>query len=235
MAQGQGSTGRMRAALVAGAAMALPLAVPAPAMAHPHIWVDAGLEIYFDDQGRLAALRITWVYDEFFSMLMLSDLELDSGFSGELTPEDHAALQGFDMNWIEGYHGDVFVTLDGAAQALSGPLEWTSDLIDGQLVSTHLRALEERVAPEGAEVRIEVYDPTYYTAYRIVGTPAVMGRTDCRVRIFEPDWDAADAQLQAALDEMLGAGLDEFEIEADFPAVGRLFADEARIACAGSS
>ncbi len=234
MAQKQGSTGRMRAALV-GTLMAAPLAMPAPTAAHPHIWVDAGLEVYFDDQGRLAALRITWVYDEFFSMLMLSDLELDSGFSGELTPEDHEALQGFDMNWIEGYHGDVFVTLDGEALDLTGPLEWTSELIDDQLVSTHLRALEERVTLDGAELRIEVYDPTYYTSYRIVGTPTVQGRADCRVRIFEPDWDAADAQLQAALDEMLGDGMDEFEIEADFPAVGRLFADEARITCAGSS
>ncbi len=222
----------MRAALLGGVLMS---AAPAPALAHPHIFVDAGLQVYFDDDGQLAALRITWVYDEFFSMLMLSDLELDSGFSGALTPEDHEALQGFDMNWIEGYHGDVFVTKDGAAQALTGPLEWTSDLIEGQLVSTHLRALEDRADPTGTTVRIEVYDPTYYTSYRIVGTPDLRGRSDCRVRIFEPDWEAADAQLQAALDEMLGAGMDDMDIEADFPAVGRLFADEARIECAAPS
>ena len=223
-------TGPIRAAMIAAA-----LGAPAPALAHPHIFVDAGLQVYFDDDGHLAALRITWVYDEFFSMLMLSDLELDSGFSGTLTPEDHEALQGFDMNWIEGYHGDVFLSLDGEAMDLTGPLEWTSDLIDDQLVSTHLRAVEHRADPAGAKISIEVYDPSYYTSYRIVGTPDIRGRSDCRVRIFEPDWDAADAQLQAALDEMFGAGMDEFEIEADFPAVGRLFADEARIECAGSS
>ncbi len=224
----QGQT-RIAAALAGAAFACLP---NGGAVAHPHIWVDAGLEVYFDDQGQLAALRITWVYDEFFSMLLLSDLELDSGFSGTLTPEDRAALQGFDMNWIEDYHGDVFVSLDDAALTLTGPLEWTSDLIEGQLVSTHLRALENRVAPDGGDIRIEVYDPTYYTSYRITGTPTVQGRADCHVRIFEPDWDAADDRLQAALDEMLGDGLD---IEADFPAVGRLFADEARIECATSS
>ena len=214
---------------------ALACAAPVPALGHPHIFVDAGLQVYFDDEGQLAALRITWVYDEFFSMLMLSDLDLDSGFSGDLSPEDHEDLQGFDMHWMDGYHGDVFVTLDGSLLDLTGPLEWTSDVIDGQLVSTHMRALEQRAAPGEAPIVIEVYDPTYYTSYRIVGTPDLQGREDCRVRIFEPDWDAADAQLQAALDEMMGSGLDDFDIETDFPAVGRLFADEARIECDGPS
>lgn len=230
MERGPRRAGRMCAVLGA-----LCLGFPAAAPAHPHIFVDAGLEVYFDDQGKLAALRITWVYDAFFSMLLLSDLELDSGFSGTLSPEDHAALQGFDMNWIDGYHGDVFVSVDGARLSLSGPLEWTSDLIDGQLVSTHLRALGQRVPPDARDVSIEVYDPSYFTSYRIVGTPRLLGRTDCQVRVFEPDRTAADAQLQAALDEALGAGADDASIEAEFPAVGALFADEVRITCAGNS
>ena len=223
-------TSTTRALGVAALALA-----PAPAFAHPHIWVDAGLEIFFDDDGKLAALRITWVYDEFFSMLMLSDLELDSAFDDELTPEDHDALQGFDMNWVEGYHGDVHLRAGGAPVALTGPLEWTSDYVDGQLISTHLRALEERISADSADVAIAVYDPTYYTEYRIVGQPRVRGRDDCTAVLVAADWEAAESELQAKLDEMKAQGMDLLDIEEDFPEVGALFADEIRVTCAAPS
>lgn len=213
-------------------ACALAPAPIAPAQAHPHIFVDAGVEAIFDDSGQLAALRIAWVYDDFFSMLMVSDLGLDPDFTGSVTDAERAELDGFDMNWIEGYHGDVFVTLDGKDVSLSGPLEWTSDYRDGRLMSTHLRALPDRVRLAGRELVVSVHDPSYYTSYTIVGQAMITGRSDCSARIFEPDWEAADARLQAALDELLGSGVD---IEAEFPPVGALFAEEVRITCAGPS
>ncbi len=203
------------------------LGLAAPLGAHPHIFVDTELELVFAPDGQPEGIWISWAYDPFFSMLLVSDMGLDPDFTGDISEAERAELDGFDMNWIEGYHGDTHVTQGGRALALSGPVEWVSDYREGQLFSRHLRRFEDRPDP-AQELVIAVYDPTYYTSYGLVGMPQITGRGDCLARIYEPDWEAAGAQLEAALDEMLGAGGD---MEADFPAVGALFAEEVRILC----
>jgi ABC-type uncharacterized transport system substrate-binding protein len=203
------------------------LILPLQARAHPHIFVGAGLEVLFAPDGTPEAVRISWTYDPMFSMLLVSDLGLDPDFDGVLTDAELAELQGFDMNWLDGYHGDTHLTQAAQPLQLGGPTDWTSDYRDGQLQSTHLRALPDLPDPQGEWV-IAVYDPTYYTSYTLVQAPRLTGRGDCVARVFEPDFDAAGAQLQAALDELLGAGGDT---EADFPMVGALFSEEVRITC----
>ncbi len=198
-----------------------------PARAHPHIFVDAEIAVIFDEDGTPKGVEIAWVYDEFFSMLLVSDMGLDPDFTGEVTDEEREELDGFDMNWIEDYHGDTHVTQGGDTVALTGPVEWSSDFRDGQLRSRHLRLFPDPPDP-AHEFIVAVYDPTYYTSYGIVGQPELRGREDCTARIFEPDWDAAESRLQDALDELLGAGQD---IEANFPAVGELFSEEVRLVC----
>ena len=216
--------------VIANSGMAL-LVMASAAQAHPHIFVDAGLEIIFDAQGQPEALRISWRYDPMFSMLLVSDLGLDPDFTGTVSEAERAELDGFDMNWIEGYHGDTHVSQNDTALALTGPVEWSSDYKGGELRSTHLRRFID-VPDPAQEWVVAIYDPTYFTSYTIVTTPQITGREDCRARIFEPDWDAARDHLDAALDEILGAGGD---IEADFPMVGAMFSEEVRITCASSS
>lgn len=218
----------MRALLIPAVIVCTSLAAQ-PARAHPHIFVDVGLELVFDEDGQAEGLWISWTYDPLFSMLLVSDMGLDADFTGTITDDERAALDGFDMQWtVEDYHGDTHVTQDGVALALSSPVEWQSDYRDGQLHSRHLRHLIDRPDP-AREWVVAVYDPTYYTSYGLIGTPRAIGREDCTLRIFEPDWEAAGAQLEAALDEVLGAGGD---IEADFPMVGALFSEEVRVRCA---
>lgn len=197
------------------------------ARAHPHIFVDAHVEIVFDEAGQPEGIWISWTYDALFSMLLVSDMGLDADFTGTISEDERDALDGFDMNWIEDYHGDTHVTQNGQPLTLSGPVEWASDYREGQLRSRHLRHLIDLPDPS-QEWIVSVYDPTYYTSYGLIGMPDITGRTDCTARVFEPDWEAAGAQLEAALDEVLGSGGD---IEADFPMVGALFSEEVRVIC----
>jgi hypothetical protein len=76
-----------------------------------------------------------------------------------------------------------------------------------------------------------VCDPTYHTPYTILGTPLLSGRSDCAVQVFEPDLGAAERVLQAALAEYTvdQTGL----VEEDFPHVGAVFAEEARVTYGG--
>jgi polyphosphate kinase len=44
----------------------------------------------FSDKGQLAAIRVVWAYDEFFSFLILEDHALDRDFDGAIAEEEKA-------------------------------------------------------------------------------------------------------------------------------------------------
>jgi ABC-type uncharacterized transport system substrate-binding protein len=218
----------------AGVALAAMLAA-APVGAHPHIFIDTGIELVFDEEGRLAVLQVVWIYDEFYSMWAIDDYGLDQDYTGELTEEERVELAAIYSNWDEDYAGDLYPYLNGEALALSGPFEVAADYRQGRIIIVHSRALEERVEVGAEPVVIRVYDPTYYTAYSIAVSPGIRGRDDCVAEVVQPDLAEAEARLDAALEEMIADGADPWEVEADFPEVGDLFAEEVQLRCASSS
>lgn len=218
-------------ALVAGLACGVALAPPA--WAHPHVFIDAGVEVIFDAEDRLAAFRVVWLYDDFYTMIALDEYGMDPDFTGTVTEAERAELAVIYSSWMPGYEGDLFAYLDGRRLALSGPLELSADVVEGRLLIVHTRAVEERARLAGRELVVQIYDPDYFVAYTIATDPVIRGREDCVASIHGPDWEAADARLRALLDEM--AGQDAMYIEENFPAVGADFADEVRLRCVGSS
>jgi polyphosphate kinase len=200
-----------------------------PALAHPHVFIDATVEVIFDDQGRAAALRIGWTYDDLFSMMIVEDRALDPDYDGVLTDDAVAQLSGFDMQWDPGFPGDTYPLLDGQPLPLGPPQDWTAGYDGLRITSTHVRPFLTPVEVGATPLIVQVYDPSFYTSYVIAGTPVLTGRDDCAVQVFEPDLAAADEILMAALAEMAGSA----ELEGEFPAIGAAYAQEARVTCAG--
>ncbi len=198
-----------------------------PAAAHPHIFIDAGIEAILDGEGRLDALRITWDYDDFYSLLILEDRGLDPDGDGTLTADEAKALDGFDMTWDADFPGDTYALKDGAPVVLSRPENWTTALTDGRIVTTHLRHVEPPVA---LPVTLKVYDPTYYTAYDVTLGARVTGGTGCTARVVPPDPRKGDRTLKAALAKIPVGMTAE---AAGFPAIGAAFAEEVRLSCKG--
>lgn len=200
-----------------------------PAWAHPHVFIDATIELIFDGDGLVSALRIGWTYDDLFSLSYVTENGFDPDFDGALTTEEQERIAGFDMNWAADFPGDTYALVGGEQIALSSPTEVTASYADGRLVSSHLRRLDRPIDPSAQELVVQVYDPSFYTAYTIAANPVLTGRSDCSVQVFEPDREAADQRLQAALDELAGSA----DTETEFPAIGDAYAEEARITCAG--
>ena len=211
------------------AALALLLAtlLASPLGAHPHIFVDTGLDLRFDAEGRLTEVRVVWIYDELYSLLITEDRGLDPEFDGILTPEEVADLQGFDMNWTPGFNGDLVILQNGAELRLSGPLEPTASFENGRITTTHVRRVD--AAPAGdAPLAVKPYDATYYTAYDITQGVRIEGTESCRSRIEVPDVNAALRELQDVL-----AALDEYASPEDenLPDVGGLLASTVHVTC----
>ncbi len=215
--------------LAAAALAVLPLT---KAYAHPHIFIDAGLELIFDDQTKLSAVRVTWAYDEFYSLLILEDKGLDPDGDGVLTDTEQKSIQGFDMNWTPGFAGDLYALQNDMPLPLSGPLDFTATLKDGRLISTHLRRFDPAIAMTDAPLRLQIYDPEYYTAYTVASDPVLQGHTGCRARIVVPDPTEASKAFEAAL-ATLGTDqtLDDLAVD-NFPAIGATFAEEVQLTCA---
>ncbi len=207
--------------------LALTFCLPVPVAAHPHVFIDTGLEFIVDETGQLTHVRVTWVYDELYSLFQLEDMKLDQDGDGLLTAAEEKFLAGFDAQWIEGYNGDLVVQAAGEPVALSGPQEATATTEDGRIVTTHLRAVEgDRV--DAKSLSAKPFDETYYTAYEVTRPVTVSGPLVCAIERLDPDIDGQLAQMRAFL---LTLDADYDLEENDIPLVGESFATEIRVSC----
>ncbi|MDF3349717.1 DUF1007 family protein [Sulfitobacter sp. KE34] len=206
------------------------IACATPLGAHPHIFVDTGFEVIVDAKGRLSHLRITWAYDEFYSLLVTEDRGLDPDYDGVLTQAEVASLNGFDMQWIEGFNGDTVLLEGGEEVALSGPQDVETRFADGRIITSHLRAVEGP-APSADGLIIKPYDPTYYTAYEVTQKVTIQGSETCRARVKMPDMNADLRALQQDL-STLDANTDPSDV--GLPEIGEALANEVVITCDAS-
>lgn len=205
-------------------------ALPMAASAHPHIFVDAGLEVIFDEAGKLTHVAVTWEYDELYSLLITEDMGLDHDFDGELTAAELEQLDGFDQDWLEGYYGDTRAYLNGVELGLSRPVSYETSFSKGRITSCHLRAVEGTPVVGSGALEVRPYDETYYTAYDITKPVKLTGRDDCAFALDVPDVSGAMLELQAQLLK-LDASMDS---TVEFPQVGAQFATTLRVSCPGS-
>lgn len=199
------------------------LLMPLPAAAHPHVFIDTGLGFLFNDKGQLAAVRVVWVYDELYTLMLFEDLGLDPDGDLVLTPEELDRLAEADATWEPDYEGDLYGLADGAPIALAPPERFGLTLHKGRVVSTHVRPLAQPLDPARAAVSFKVYDPWYYAAMDLSLSVTAENRPGCAARIVKADTRAAGRKLQSMLNAI--------QNDAEFPKVGGDFADEVRVQC----
>ncbi len=189
------------------------------AQAHPHVFVETELRLVADSQGHLNGVEVSWQYDELYSLLLLEDLELDDDYDGILKDAEIAQLDGFDLNWVQGFAGDLFAVQGGQSVPLSAPENRGVRFENGKITSSHFRSF-----PAGADIlRLKAFDPTFYTAYEVAADISVPEH--CRVEIRRADLDHASKVLELALADLPPD-------PEDYPAVGEVFADEVIVSCA---
>ncbi|MEQ3669796.1 DUF1007 family protein [Pseudophaeobacter sp.] len=209
------------------------LVSPALVAAHPHIFVDTGFTLGFDEDNQLVEIKVTWQYDEFYSLLITEDLFLDKDGDGQLTPDERQRLIGFDTNWDEGFNGDLEIRAGGQLLALSGPMQAGTDLIEGRIVSTHVRKIEPPVPMQDGPFSIKAFDPSYYTAYEIKLPVTLSDHLQglCLLERIEPDIAGGLALMKA---QLLRLNADADLEENDIPLMGGEFATEILVTCPAS-
>ncbi|WP_298360030.1 DUF1007 family protein [uncultured Litoreibacter sp.] len=214
---------RYLAPLIAAALLA-----PQAADAHPHVFVQAGVDIVFDRKGRLTHIKVTWGYDAFYSLLIAEDKGLDKDGDGTLTKREERKLAGFDAKWAPGFNGDLVAKLDGQPLKLSGPMKSTATMVNGQIVSTHIREVTGNPLVGGDTLSVQAFDESYYTSYELTLPVRLVGNGQCAIRRVEPDIDNELAQMEAML---LSIDADADLEEMDIPMLGEAFATEILVSC----
>ncbi|MQY42869.1 DUF1007 family protein [Epibacterium sp. SM1969] len=203
------------------AALASPLSAPA-VQAHPHVFVDTEIALRIDAAGQLLGVEVSWSYDDYYSFLVLTDLELDNDADGELTAPELATLAGFDLQLSEDFEGDTYVSYDDIALPLGAPEHLETNVSLGRITTRHFRPLLHPAPADG--LLIEAYDPSYFIAYTVdmrVTTPA-----PCQAHVTPPNLDQAYTLVEETLYAMSARDAEE-----NFPRIGRSFADKIHISC----
>ena len=213
--------------LAAPATLAAILAVTAtPALAHPHVFAEASLEIAVDGQGNVEALRHVWRFDDLFSSTVLiefdanADLELDADELETVGKVIHESLAEF------GYF--QFVTIDGREVEMQPPARIIADYQDSQLIILFESQPTKPLHLAGT-AGFGVYDPTFYTAIdffedenlTVTGLPA-----GCARAVVRPDPDEAIAMNQQTL-------TDAFFSDPSGNDMSKLFATRLELSCSG--
>jgi ABC-type uncharacterized transport system substrate-binding protein len=210
---------RCLAALVA-------LLAPGPVLAHPHIFIDAGLTLLTDGEGRVTSVEVTWRYDELYTLILLQDYGLDPDFDTALTEAEVDATLGFDLNWNSGFEGGLRLFRGEGELALGTPEAVSLTLLpDGRLETVHRRPVTGDPGTD-APVEAQVYDDAFYIAFEAILPSGVAGG-GCAPDLVRADLDAAYAALEVEIANIGGV----VAAEDNFPAVGALFADRLVFSC----
>ena len=150
------------AAVLAALALVAGLAAAKPALAHPHVWIDARSEVVFDAQQRVSALRVKWRFDEFYSLFAIEGL--DGNGDGRLDPAELQPLAELNVTSLKEYDYFTEILADGEPLAFDDARDYSSRYEDGILSLEFEIPLAVPTDPRVARVRFRSYDPTFYIA-----------------------------------------------------------------------
>jgi ABC-type uncharacterized transport system substrate-binding protein len=192
---------RFRIALAAALApLVALLAEPAPARAHPHVFVDARAEVVIENDA-VVAIRHVWRFDEAFTAFATQGL--DANNDGALDREELQPLAKVNVESLLEFDYFTFVRAAGVRQGFDLPKEYWLDFNDGKLTLFFRLDMRAPIPLKGKAFVVDVFDPGYFVDFALVETdPAVLsgGAPTCAIKAKpKADPDEATAALLATI------------------------------------
>jgi ABC-type uncharacterized transport system substrate-binding protein len=148
-----------------------------PAQAHPHVWVTATSELVYAPDGRITGIRQHWVFDDMYSAFAVQGLAGKE--KGKFSREELGPLAKTNVESLKEYGYFTFATADGKKVPFGDPLpDYALDYKDAILTLNLTLPFKQPV--KAKDLKIEIYDPTYFIAFelakqapvQLVGAPA---------------------------------------------------------------
>ena len=212
---------RYSTVLLAGLAALMPIS----ALAHPHIFAEARLEVVAGADGTVSELRNVWRFDEMFSSSVI--LDFDKNTNLKLDPEELADVGQVVLESLEEFSYYTSITEDGKDVKVGKPDKINVDFKDGQLLMFFVLKPGETMPLKG-KMTFGVYDPTMYAAMDFTTDDDLAlvgdGFSACKREVVRPDPDEVLAQNQSNL-------TDAFFNDPTGNDMSKLFATRLEVTC----
>ncbi len=199
------------------------VAPPAPAQAHPHVWIYANTDVVLDEDGKLVAIDIIWEFDEFYSLTAVEGMDADGNGSYESTELQPLATE--NIKALEEYTYFTEISVGGTVVKPAKVTEYQSTFKEGRLSMIFRVPLTEALDPKAAQISYRMYDPSFFIAieYQPKNPVAAIGELPegCAVRVIgaSADTDAEPQSEEAFVDMLQNEGM------------GGMYAETATIDC----
>lgn len=205
-----------------------------PASAHPHAWIDLRSDVVFDDDGRIAALRMAWIFDDMLSAYSVAGLEKAAG---KPTGEALHSLARRNLDNLREHGFFIDIRLDGKRLAIDSVTDVTAAFADGRYQMGFTVPMASPIDPRKHQMSYSVYDPSFYIEIAHLPDEPVglinSSASTCGAWIHQP---APNAELRSlaeafgkdeSIDEQLVRAMSG---ESEVP-IGRLFAEKVTVQC----
>lgn len=146
------------------------LGLTLPAVAHPHILIDAKATVVFDANGAVTVLRHSWSFDTPFSAWMIQGL--DTNGDGETSSDEMQELADENMVGLADYGFYNYAGEGDALMHFTPAGDQRMAYQDGHVVLTYSVNATEPMPVDG-RFELAVYDPEYYVAISFAETGSV--------------------------------------------------------------
>lgn len=133
---------------------------PAPLLAHPHVFIDARVQLDFDET-HLQGFWAEWEFDRLFTSMIVLDFRVPR--EGEFSQEQIQAIEEGAFSNLQHYNYFVFVVHDGNRMPAGRVENFTAFMRDGKIVYRFFVPYRVELSSEYESVRIQMYDHTFFT------------------------------------------------------------------------
>lgn len=202
----------------------LTMLAPAAAIAHPHVFADARLEVVAGADGMIQELHNVWRFDDVFSSQVL--LDFDKNTNLVLDQDELEEIGKTVRTSLEEFSYYTTLTQDGKTVAVAKPDVINVDFKDGQLLM-FFAIKPAKPMPLKGKLTFGVYDPTLYASIDFPSDKDLVLMGDfkaCKHAVVRPDADEVIAENQSTL-------TDAFFNDPTGTDMSKLFATRMEVTC----
>lgn len=146
------------------AALAAVAGPAVPALAHPHVWVEARTEVLFGKDGKVDAIRNAWVFDEMYSAFAVQGLEKDGKLA---TPAQLSTLAKSNVDDLKEYDYFTYAKAAGQKVKFGAPTDYSLEERPDKRVVLHFTLPLAEPTVTGRFMSVQIYDPTYFVDFEL--------------------------------------------------------------------
>lgn len=196
------------------------------AYAHPHAWIDLKSTVKLDDQGRVTAVVLDWMFGLYYSAFILEGV-VDAG-----TPLQQSldSIARENLTNLKEFGYFTTIKANGEKQPFADVTQFETAIHDNRLWMRFEIPLATPIDPQTQSFTYAVYDPSYYIEIlyaengqrvTIDSPPESRTSTACVAKIIAPTPSMEIIGLAASLDQTQSGG----------DSLGEQFAETVTLSC----